>query len=316
MTPTIPAMGFPGASTTGDFSLYVGDLDPNVTDSILLDAFTRYYKSILSANVIVDPLTKKSKKYGFVKFGSFEESQRAMVEMNGKYILSRPVKLNVGFKKSALGQQAPYAGYGAGFSAYGQPTATPTYPSTAYPGYSQDPYKMGSQGYGGYNYGSTDPYSQSTGYPYGASGYQYPAAGGYGTPYGTTTGMNQYPPAAPYTYPSAGYSQPSNIPSYEPKSYMNTLPQPGPYSSSYGVSTSATASSGYQYSYDTQTHYSNPIASVSEVPIHSIQKEVKEIDIDFDEENIHTLYTSEETVDQNKSYFDELISVSGKISLL
>ena len=160
ITPTIPSFGYPAASATGDFSLYVGDLDPNVTDSILLDAFTRYYKSILSANVIVDPLTKQSKKYGFVKFGNFEESQRAMIEMNGKYILSRPVKLNVGFKKSAMPQPAQATPYGTGYTPYGQPASA--YPA-AYPGYPHDPYKTSTQNYG-YNYGSTNPYGQATGY--------------------------------------------------------------------------------------------------------------------------------------------------------
>jgi RNA recognition motif-containing protein len=37
-------------------------------------------------------MTKASKGYGFVKFTDYTESQRALIEMNGKVILSRPIK--------------------------------------------------------------------------------------------------------------------------------------------------------------------------------------------------------------------------------
>jgi RNA recognition motif-containing protein len=44
--------------------------------------------------VILDPVTRYSKGYGFVKFSNSEDSQRAIVEMQGKCLLSKQMKLN------------------------------------------------------------------------------------------------------------------------------------------------------------------------------------------------------------------------------
>ena len=239
--PVMPASGFNNSSSVGDYSVYVGELDPNVTDSILLSSFEPY-KSIINAHVIVDPITKKSKKYGFVRFSDFEESQRAIYEMNGKYILSRPIKLNIGFKKSAppavttASSYVPtYPNYGQGAtSGYSYPSTSysgsnpypqssypqSSYPPTSYPGYGgapasggADPYKQPPSYGGGYNYGS-DPYAQApsaSSYNYGqppSYPYQPPAgqtSGGYGAPgapgYPAANSYSNYPPSS---YPSYG----------------------------------------------------------------------------------------------------------------
>ena len=34
-----------------------------------------------------------SKQYGFVKFSNYDDSQKAINEMQGRYLLSRPLKL-------------------------------------------------------------------------------------------------------------------------------------------------------------------------------------------------------------------------------
>jgi RNA recognition motif-containing protein len=47
---------------------------------------------VIGAKIIVDPSTKLSRGYGFVKFSSQAESQKALYEMNGKYILGKPIK--------------------------------------------------------------------------------------------------------------------------------------------------------------------------------------------------------------------------------
>ncbi len=74
--------------------MYVGDLDPNVNDQMLMTAFQKRYPSVFSAKIIVDPVMRYSKGYGFVKFSSQEEASRAIVEMQGKYLLTKPMKLN------------------------------------------------------------------------------------------------------------------------------------------------------------------------------------------------------------------------------
>lgn len=66
------------------FQVYVGDLDPVVTNHNLLQYFKQIYNSVCEAKVIVDPVSRKSKGYGFIKFLSKDESERALQEMNGK----------------------------------------------------------------------------------------------------------------------------------------------------------------------------------------------------------------------------------------
>uniref|UniRef100_A0A8V5G9Q0 RNA-binding protein 42 n=1 Tax=Melopsittacus undulatus TaxID=13146 RepID=A0A8V5G9Q0_MELUD len=63
-----------------------------VNDEILARAFGRF-PSFLKAKVIRDKRTGKTKGYGFVSFKDPADYVRAMREMNGKYVGSRPIKL-------------------------------------------------------------------------------------------------------------------------------------------------------------------------------------------------------------------------------
>ena len=248
--PIMPSGGYSGAPTSGEHSVYVGELDPNVTDSILLNAFSSY-KTVINAHVIVDQITKRSKKYGFVRFSDFEESQRAIYEMNGKYILSRPIKLNIGFKKSNPPAVTSASSYMPSYQHYSQPGHSYSYPQSSYPqssypassypqsSYPQSSYPQSSyMGYqqpapgpsssdsykhnapSGYNYMynyDTNPYTQShnsnSGYNYNASSaYQYPppSQSTYATP---PQQQQQYPSSYPYpqsSYPA--YQKPGQEP--------------------------------------------------------------------------------------------------------
>ena len=68
----------------GDHQVYVGDLDTNVTNPMLLQFFKQHFPSVHEAKIICDPVTRASKGYGFIKFELKEESERAMQEMQGK----------------------------------------------------------------------------------------------------------------------------------------------------------------------------------------------------------------------------------------
>lgn len=72
----------------------MGDLDPNVNDQMLMAAFSKRYETVTQAKIIVDPVTRYSKGYGFIKFSNQEDAQRAIQEMNGKFLLTKPMKLN------------------------------------------------------------------------------------------------------------------------------------------------------------------------------------------------------------------------------
>ncbi|XP_064557584.1 RNA-binding protein 42 isoform X2 [Zonotrichia leucophrys gambelii] len=75
-----------------DFRIFCGDLGNEVNDETLGRAFGRF-PSFLKAKVIRDKRSGKTKGYGFVSFKDPNDYVRAMREMNGKYVGSRPIKL-------------------------------------------------------------------------------------------------------------------------------------------------------------------------------------------------------------------------------
>lgn len=89
-------MGAPngGGQNTEGYQIYVGDLDPAVTNPILLETFKQVYSSVFEAKVIVDSVSRVSKGFGFIKFFSKEESERALHEMNGRQIMGKQIKMN------------------------------------------------------------------------------------------------------------------------------------------------------------------------------------------------------------------------------
>ena len=67
-------------------------MDLNVSEEMLKEFFFKFYSSVSSTKIVVDPKTRVSKGYGFVRFKDQNEANRALTEMNGKYILSKPIK--------------------------------------------------------------------------------------------------------------------------------------------------------------------------------------------------------------------------------
>ena len=70
----------------------MGDLDNSVTEEKLKEFFEEKYKSVVSAKIVIDNITKLGKGYGFVKFSNHDESIKAINEMNGKYLCGKPIK--------------------------------------------------------------------------------------------------------------------------------------------------------------------------------------------------------------------------------
>lgn len=76
-----------------EYSVWVGDLSPEVDDYSLYKSFAIKYNSIRSAKVILDG-NGFSKGYGFVRFGMEEEQQAALYEMTGYVGLgTKPLKI-------------------------------------------------------------------------------------------------------------------------------------------------------------------------------------------------------------------------------
>ncbi|XP_057672612.1 RNA-binding protein 42 [Diorhabda carinulata] len=75
-----------------DFRIFCGDLGNDVTDELLTRTFNKY-PSFQKAKVIRDKRTNKSKGYGFVSYKDPADFTKAMKELNGRYVGSRPIKL-------------------------------------------------------------------------------------------------------------------------------------------------------------------------------------------------------------------------------
>lgn len=88
-----------------DFTIFVGDLAPDVTDYMLQETFRAHYSSVRSAKVVTDRVTGRAKGYGFVKFGDESEQLRAMTEMNGKFCSTRPMRIGPAANKKNEGSQ-------------------------------------------------------------------------------------------------------------------------------------------------------------------------------------------------------------------
>lgn len=89
-----------------DYAIFVGDLASDVTDYMLQEMFRGRYPSVKSAKVVMDRLTGRTKGYGFVKFADESEQLRAMNEMNGVFLSTRPMRIGLAAnKKAATGQQ-------------------------------------------------------------------------------------------------------------------------------------------------------------------------------------------------------------------
>jgi len=74
--------------------LYVGNLDYGVNDSKLIELFTDA-GTVVSAAVITDKNTNRSKGFGFVEFETEEEANKAIEMFNGKEVEGRNLVVNI-----------------------------------------------------------------------------------------------------------------------------------------------------------------------------------------------------------------------------
>lgn len=90
-----------------EFSVWVGDLSPDVDDYSLYRVFASKYSSIKTAKVILDT-SGYTKGYGFVRFGNEEEQRNALYAMNGYTGLgSKPLKICTAVPKPKGAVTAP-----------------------------------------------------------------------------------------------------------------------------------------------------------------------------------------------------------------
>ncbi|KAK2106302.1 tRNA selenocysteine 1-associated protein 1 [Saguinus oedipus] len=88
-----------------EYSLFVGDLTPDVDDGMLYEFFVKVYPSCRGGKVVLDQTgvskCREGWGYGFVKFTDELEQKRALTECQGAVGLgSKPVRLSVAIPKA------------------------------------------------------------------------------------------------------------------------------------------------------------------------------------------------------------------------
>lgn len=79
---------------TPEYSLFVGDLSASTTEAHLLAFFQQSFPtSVKTVRVMTDPVSGKSRCFGFVRFTDENERQRALHEMNGVWFGGRPLRV-------------------------------------------------------------------------------------------------------------------------------------------------------------------------------------------------------------------------------
>ncbi len=73
--------------------LFVGSLSWNTTDQSLKEFFSSA-GNVVSAQVIMDRQTGRSRGFGFVEFGTEEEAQKAVKDLNGQDLDGRNIVVN------------------------------------------------------------------------------------------------------------------------------------------------------------------------------------------------------------------------------
>lgn len=74
-------------------TLYVGNISYSMREDELKDAFGQFGE-VVSAKIIMDKRTGKSKGYGFVEMSSDAAANEALNGINGKELAGRSVKVN------------------------------------------------------------------------------------------------------------------------------------------------------------------------------------------------------------------------------
>lgn len=73
--------------------LYIGGVSYSTTDEGLKDAFSQA-GTVVSATIIMDRMTGRSKGFGFVEMNTEEEAQEAINMFNGKELDGRSITVN------------------------------------------------------------------------------------------------------------------------------------------------------------------------------------------------------------------------------
>ena len=104
--------------------LFVGNLDFNVTENDLQDAFAAH-GTVVETNLMMDRATGRPRGFAFVTMSSPEEAQKAIDSLNGKELGGRKLTVNVAKPREERpggggggGRRGGYGGGGGGRDRY------------------------------------------------------------------------------------------------------------------------------------------------------------------------------------------------------
>lgn len=89
--------------------LFVGSLSYGVNDDQLQDFFAAVGK-VVSAKVITDRDTGRSKGFGFVEMESDEDAKKAIAELDGKELDGRAIAVNEARPREDRGERRSFGG--------------------------------------------------------------------------------------------------------------------------------------------------------------------------------------------------------------
>jgi splicing factor 3B subunit 4 len=85
-------------------NLFIGNLDINVDETVLWNAFSNFGNLVQPAKVQRDE-QGSSKGFGFVAFDSFEAADQAIESMDGQFLMNKAVNVQYAFKKDTAGER-------------------------------------------------------------------------------------------------------------------------------------------------------------------------------------------------------------------
>jgi cold-inducible RNA-binding protein len=90
-----------------DNKLFVGSLSFNTTNDSLAEAFAQA-GTVVSADIIIDRQSGRSKGFGFVEMSTAEEAQKAIALLNGKELDGRTLTVNIAKPKAERSDDRRY----------------------------------------------------------------------------------------------------------------------------------------------------------------------------------------------------------------
>ncbi len=93
--------------------LYVGNLSYQMTEESLRDVFSPIGE-VLSAKIITDAATGRSKGFGFVEMASDEEADKAIADLNGTNVMERAINVSEARPQTDRGRGGSRPGAGRG----------------------------------------------------------------------------------------------------------------------------------------------------------------------------------------------------------